>query len=79
MNGRNLELAVRYPQIKIHRTIILQVVLYGCETCSLTLKEERRLRVSDCRVLRSIFGPKTEEVAGEWRKLHNVELYDLYC
>jgi len=53
------------------------VVLYGCETWSLTLREERRLRVFENRVLRRLFGPKREEVAGEWRKLHNEELNDL--
>jgi hypothetical protein len=62
---------------RIYRTIILPVVLYGCETWSLTLKEERRLRVFESMVLRRIFGPKRDEVAGEWRKLHN-ELNDLY-
>ena len=65
--------------IKIYRTIILPVVLYGCETWSLTLREERRLRVSENRVLRRIFGPKRDEKTGEWRKLHNEELNDLYC
>jgi hypothetical protein len=65
-------------KIKIYRTIILPVVLYGCETWSLTLKEERRLRVFGNRVLRRIFGPKRDEVMGEWRKLHNEELKDLY-
>ena len=65
-------------QIKIHRTIILPVVLYGCETWSLTLREERRLRVFENRVLRRVFGPKRDEVTGEWRKLHNEELRDLY-
>ena len=64
--------------IKIYRTIILPVVLYGCETWSLTLSEERRLRVSENRVLRRIFGPKRDEVTGEWRKLHNEELNNLY-
>jgi len=59
--------------------IILPVVLYGCETWSLTLREERRLRVFGNRVLRGIFGPKRDEVTGEWRKLHNEELNDLYC
>ena len=53
-------------KIKIHRTIILPVVLYGCKTRSLTLTEERRLRVFENRVLRGIFGPKREEVTGEW-------------
>jgi len=65
--------------IKIYRTIILPVVLYGCETWSLTLREERRLRMSENRVLRRIFGPKRDEETGEWRKLHNEELNDLYC
>ena len=65
-------------KIKIRRNIILPVVLYGCETWSLTLREERRLRVFENRVLRRIFGPKRDEVNGEWRKLHNVELNDLY-
>jgi hypothetical protein len=59
-------------------TIILPVVLYGCETWSLTLREERRLRVFENRVLRRVFGPKRDEVTGEWRKLHNEELNDLY-
>jgi len=63
--------------IKIHRTIILPAVLYGCETWSLTLREERRLRVFENRVLRRIFGPKKDEVIGEWRKVHNKELNDL--
>jgi len=57
----------------------LAVVLYGCETWSLTLKEERRLRVFGNMVLRRIFGAKRDEVTGEWRKLHNEELNDLYC
>jgi hypothetical protein len=61
-------------KIRIYRTIILPVVLYGCETWSLTLKEECRLRVSENRVLRSIFGPKRDELTGEWKKLHNEEL-----
>ena len=54
-------------KIKIYRTIILLLVLYGCETWSLTLREERRLRVFDKRVLRRIFVPKRDEVTGEWR------------
>jgi hypothetical protein len=58
--------------------IILPVVLYGCETWSLTLREEHRLRVIENRVLRRIFGLKMDEVMGEWRKLHNKELHDLY-
>ena len=54
--------------------IILPVVLYGCETWSLTLREEPRLRMFESRVLRRLFGPKRDEVRGEWRKLHNEEL-----
>jgi len=65
-------------KIKIYRTIILPVVLYGCETWSLTLRGERRLRVFQNRVLRRIFGPKRDEVTGEWRKLRNEVLRDLY-
>ena len=65
-------------KIKIYRTIILSVVLYECETWSLTLRDERRLRVFENRVLRRVFGPKRDEVTGEWRKLHNEELSDLY-
>ena len=66
-------------KIKIYITIILPVVLYGCETWSLTLREERKLRVSENMVLRRIFGPRRDEVTGEWRRLHNEELNDLYC
>jgi hypothetical protein len=65
--------------MKIYRTIILPVVLYGCEIWSLTLREKSRLRVFENRVLRRKFGPKRDEVTGEWRKLHNEELSDLYC
>jgi hypothetical protein len=65
-------------KIKIRRTIILPVVLYGCETWSVTLREEHRLKVFENRVLREIFGPKRDEVTGEWRRLHNEELYYLY-
>jgi len=65
-------------KIKIHRTIILPIVLYGCETWSLTLREERKLRVFENKVLRRIFGPTREEVTGEWRRLHNEELNGLY-
>jgi len=65
-------------KIKIYRAIILPVVLYGCETWSLTLREERKLMMFEDRVLRRIFGPKRDELTGEWRKLHNVELNDLY-
>jgi hypothetical protein len=57
---------------------MLPVVLYGCETWSLTIREEHRLRMFDKRVLRRIFGSKRDEVTGEWRRLHNEELNDLY-
>jgi hypothetical protein len=68
----------RNLKVEIYKTIILPVVLYGCETWSLTLREEHRLRVFENRVLRRIFGPKRDEVTGEWRKLHNRELHNLY-
>jgi hypothetical protein len=64
-------------KIKIYKTVILPVVLYGCETWSLTLREQHRLRVSENRVLRRIYGPKREE-NGWRRKLHNEELHSLY-
>ena len=66
-------------KIKIYRIIIMSVVLYGCETWSLTLREKRKLRVFDNRVLWRIFGPLRNEVPGESRKLHSEELNDLYC
>jgi len=66
-------------KIKIYRIIILPVVLHGCENLSLTLREERKLRVFKNMVLRRIFGPRRDEVMGEWRRLHNEELNDLYC
>ena len=65
-------------KIKIYRTIVLPVVLYGCEAWSLTLREERKLRVFENMVLRRIFGPRRDEVTGQWRRLHNEELNDLY-
>jgi len=68
----------RNLKIKIYRTIILPVVLYGCETWSLTLREGKKLRVFENRVLRRIVGPRKDEVTGEWRRLHNEELNDLY-
>ena len=79
---RTFCLPVCYPKnvkIKIYRTIILPVVLYECETWSLTLREEHRLRVFENRVLRRIVGPTRDGVTGEWRKLHNEELNDPYC
>jgi hypothetical protein len=65
-------------KVRIYKTIILPVVLYGCETWSLTLKKEYKLRVFENRVLRRIFGPKRDTVTGGWRKLHNEKLHNLY-
>ncbi|KAJ4436484.1 hypothetical protein ANN_16515 [Periplaneta americana] len=65
-------------KVRIYKTVILPVVLYGCETWTLTLREEHRLRVFENKVLRKIFGAKRDEVTGEWRKLHNTELHALY-
>jgi hypothetical protein len=65
-------------KVKIYKTTILPVIWYGCETWSLTLREEHRLTVFENSVLRRIFGPKRNEIAGEWRKLHNEELHILY-
>jgi len=66
-------------KIKVYKIIILPVVLYGCETWSLTLREKRKLRVFENRVLRRIFGPKRDKETEEWRKLHNKELNFMYC
>jgi len=66
------------PKTEIYSTIILPVVSYGCETWSLTLREESMVKVFENRVLRRIFGPKRDEVTGYRRKLHEEELYDLY-
>jgi hypothetical protein len=65
-------------KVRIYKTIILPVVLYGCETWSLILREEGRLRAFENRVLRRMFGPKRDEVTGGWRKLHNEELHNLF-
>jgi hypothetical protein len=65
-------------EIKIYRTIILSVVVYGSATWSLTLRKECKMKVSENKVLRRIFGPKRDKVTGEWRKLHNEELHELY-
>jgi hypothetical protein len=62
----------------LHRIMVMPVVLYGCGTWSVILREEHRLRVFENRVLRGTLGPKRDEVTGEWRKLHNEELNDLY-
>jgi len=64
--------------IKIHNPIILPLVLYGCETWYFTLREERRLRVFEYRMMERISKPNREEVVGGWRRLHNEELYNLY-
>jgi len=71
-------LVSKSTKIKIYRTVMLLVVLYGCEAWSLTLRKEHRLRVFENRVLRRILGSKREEVTGEWRRLHNEELYALH-
>jgi hypothetical protein len=68
----------RNIKVKIYKTIILPVVLYGCETRSLTLREEHRLRVFEDRMLRRIFGPMKAKVTGQWRKLHSGELHNLH-
>jgi hypothetical protein len=67
----------RIIKIKLYRTVILLVLLYGCETWSLTLREEHRLRVSENRMLRELFGTKKNEVTGERRKPHDKRLYGL--
>jgi hypothetical protein len=69
---------VKNLKIGIHKTIILSVILYGCETWSLTQREKHRLRVLENKVLKRIFGQKRDDVTGGWRKLHNEELRDLY-
>ena len=68
----------RNLKIKMYRIVILPIVLYGCETWSLTLREERKLRVFENMVLRRIFGPRSDKVTGEWRRVHDEELNDLY-
>ncbi|KAJ4435669.1 hypothetical protein ANN_18285 [Periplaneta americana] len=70
--------AVKNVKVRIYKTVILPVVLYGCEAWTLTLREEQRLRVFENKVLRKIFGAKRDEVTGEWRKLHNAELHAIY-
>jgi len=71
-------LSDRNTKIIIYRIINLTVVLYGCETWSITMREEHRLKVFKIRVLRKIFGPKWDKVTENWRRLQNEELYDLY-
>ena len=74
-----LQFAIQKFKIKIYRTVIMPIVLYGCETWLLRLGEEYRLRVSENRVLRKYLNLRGDKVAGEWRRLHNEELNDLYC
>jgi hypothetical protein len=68
----------KHVKIRIYKTITFQVVLYGCETWSLIWREDHGLRVFENRVLRRIFGPEGDEVAEDWRGLHNEELRELY-
>jgi len=70
-------LLFKHIKIKIYRTIILPVVLYGCETWSLTLMEKRRLMVFENRVMRRVLGPMRDEVKGDWRRLHNEDLHEI--
>jgi hypothetical protein len=65
-------------KVRIYKTIILPVVVYGCETWPLRIREKHKLRVFENRVLRRILGPKRDGVTGGWRKLHNEELHNLY-
>jgi hypothetical protein len=65
-------------KIRLYKTIVLLVVLYGCETWSVTLREEHRLRMLENRMLRRVFELKRDEVTGSWRKLHNEKLHNLY-
>jgi hypothetical protein len=71
-------LSMAFAKFFCQSKLILPMVLYGCETWSLTLRKEHRLRVFENRVLRRIFGPKRDEVMGEWRKLHKEQLHDFY-
>jgi hypothetical protein len=76
--GLSSRLLFKNIKIIMSKTIILRVALYGCETWSLTLREEQKLRVFEGRVLRGIFGPKRNEVTGGWRKLHNEQLHNVF-
>ncbi|KAJ4442477.1 hypothetical protein ANN_04063 [Periplaneta americana] len=78
VNPEKTNLLSKNLKVRIYKTVILPVVLYGCETWTLTLREEQRLRVFKNKVLRKIFEAKRDEVTGEWRKLHNTELHALY-
>ncbi|KAJ4435412.1 hypothetical protein ANN_18027 [Periplaneta americana] len=78
VNPEETNLLSKNLKVRIYKTVILPVALYGCETWTLTLREEHGLRVFENKVLRKIFGAKRDEVTGEWRKLHNAELHALY-
>ena len=78
-NLLSVSLLSKNKNIKIYRTMILPVVFMGVKLGLSDTGEERRLRVFENRLLRRIFGPKRDEASGEWRRLHNEELYDLYC
>ncbi|KAJ4435343.1 hypothetical protein ANN_17955 [Periplaneta americana] len=78
VNPEKTNLLSKNLKVRIYKTVILPVVLYGCETWTVTLREEHRLRVFENKVLRKIFGAKRDEVTGEWRKLHDTELHALY-
>ncbi|KAJ4427320.1 hypothetical protein ANN_24940 [Periplaneta americana] len=77
IHGNGVDLS-KNLKVRIYKTVILPVVLYGCETWTLTLRQEHRLSVFENKVLRKIFGAKRNEVTGEWRQLHNIELHALY-
>jgi hypothetical protein len=76
LSSRHLSANIK---IKIYKTVILPIVLYWCETLSVTLREAHRFGVSENRVLRRIFGPNREKVVRGWRRLHNEELHNLYA
>jgi hypothetical protein len=78
LDSLSSRLLAKNEKIRIHKSIILPVVLYGSETWSLTLREEYKLRVFEKKMSSRIFGPKRDEVIGGWRKLHNEELHNLY-
>ena len=75
----SIRLLSRKLKVNTYKTIILPVVLYGCEALSLTLRKEHRLRVFENKVLRKICGAKRDEITGKWRQLHNAELLYMHC
>jgi hypothetical protein len=76
MSQKASDLVSKNVKIRVYKSIILSVVVYGCDTWWLILREGNRLRALENRMLRRIFGPKRDGVRGGWRKLHNVELHD---